>query len=46
MKYQTWKSTDPRINGNPDLDAKRAVASDLDKKMHDAAVAGLRRVSP
>ena len=46
VKYRTWKSNDPRIDGNPELDARRAVANDLDSKMHAAAVAGLRRVVP
>ena len=46
VKYSTWKSDDPRINGNPEVDAKRAVANDLDTATRAAAVAGLRRVVP
>jgi hypothetical protein len=44
VKYTTWKSSDPRINGDTKYDATRAVAGDLDDKMHAAIAAGLHRV--
>jgi hypothetical protein len=44
VKYRTWKSNDPRLNGDEKYDASSAVAYDLDTKMHDGIVAGLKLV--
>jgi hypothetical protein len=45
VDYRYWKSDDPRLNSDPALAAKRAVAGDLEQQTRKAIAASLRRVS-